>query len=134
VLLIDRSTFPKRKSCGEGLFPRGVAELADLGVLPALEGFSAPVSSLRFTMDGVSAEAPVGREVRGALGVQRSRLDEALMLRAGEAGVEVRLGVEARELRRIDGRFSIDVEGVTDARMIVAADGLRSGVRARRRR
>ena len=153
VLLVDRAMFPRRKSCGEGMFPRGVVELDDLGVLPRLRGFCAPVSSLRFTMDGLSAEAPVGRESRGALGVQRWRLDEVMMVRAREIGVEVRLGVEAQKLKRVestspphsrspstergrsegilnvDGRFTIDVDGAEGARMIVAADGLRSGLR-----
>ncbi|HEY8745294.1 MAG TPA: FAD-dependent oxidoreductase, partial [Chloroflexota bacterium] len=36
VLLLERSTAPRRKACGEGLFPAGVAELERLGVLPTL--------------------------------------------------------------------------------------------------
>jgi len=33
-ILIDKSTFPRRKPCGEGLSARGIAELTALGVSP----------------------------------------------------------------------------------------------------
>ncbi|MGH3440130.1 MAG: FAD-dependent oxidoreductase, partial [Sciscionella sp.] len=32
VLLLEKSTFPREKVCGDGLTPRGVKQLIDLGV------------------------------------------------------------------------------------------------------
>ena len=36
VLLLEKSTFPREKVCGDGLTPRGVKQLIDLGVLGRL--------------------------------------------------------------------------------------------------
>src|SRR4030088_2553985 len=32
VLLLEKSTFPREKVCGDGLTPRGVKQLIDLGI------------------------------------------------------------------------------------------------------
>ena len=32
VLLLEKSTFPRPKVCGDGLTPRGVKQLIDLGI------------------------------------------------------------------------------------------------------
>ena len=36
VLLLDRATFPRHKTCGEGIMPEGVRILDTLGALPAI--------------------------------------------------------------------------------------------------
>jgi flavin-dependent dehydrogenase len=89
-------------------------------------------------MQGVSAEAPFS-----AAGVQRLVLDEALLRACIDNGVDVRTGVEARKLVSGPGGFGVEIEGeAVEARVLVAADGARSGLRvqagldrpARRRR
>ncbi|HAN72758.1 MAG TPA: FAD-linked oxidoreductase, partial [Actinobacteria bacterium] len=38
VTLVDAETFPRDKPCGDGLTPRAIAELDQLGLSPWLEG------------------------------------------------------------------------------------------------
>lgn len=56
VALVDRTTFPRDKVCGDGLTPSAVATLGELGVDRVLEGF-APVGQMEVT-------GPVGDRLR----------------------------------------------------------------------
>lgn len=47
VLLLDRTTFPRDKTCGDGLTPRCVAMLDDIGVLSEVEKVSHRINSAR---------------------------------------------------------------------------------------
>jgi len=129
VLVIDRASFPRRKACGEGIFPNGVAELERLGLLPGLAARGVFLEELRFSIDGLAVAAPMGG--RAGLGIQRRLLDAALIEAARTTGVEVCLGRRATGLRREGGRYTgVDTDaGSLDARVIVAADGLGSGLR-----
>jgi flavin-dependent dehydrogenase len=130
VLIVERAEFPRRKTCGEGLFPYGVAELERLGVLddPALR--TAPLRRLRFNAGGHTASAPLGRQRQG-LGIQRDLLDAALLDRARAAGVEVCTGVAVRGLETERSHVAaLDTSaGTIAARAFVAADGLNSRLR-----
>lgn len=55
VALVDASDFPRDKTCGDGIAPQALNELATLGVPDAAAGF-APVRRLRL-------RSPLGREV-----------------------------------------------------------------------
>lgn len=130
VVLVDRASFPRRKACGEGLFPRGVRELRDLGVLNGVAPFL-ELERIRFHAAGQVAEAKLGRPAARAAGVQRDLLDAALLAEAQSAGVEVRTGCRAIALiPDSDSSFSLLTDGgELEARAIVAADGLNSGLR-----
>jgi len=39
TLVIERSTFPREKVCGDGLTPRGAKQLIEMGIDPSSEGF-----------------------------------------------------------------------------------------------
>jgi flavin-dependent dehydrogenase len=97
VLLAERERFPREKLCGEFISPECLEHFARLGVLDRMEdGGGARVSETVFY-------APSGRSVavpsawfggahgaRGdALGLSRAEMDERLLERAREAGVEV---------------------------------------------
>ena len=57
VLLLDRSTFPRDKTCGDGLTPRCVAMLDEIGVLSEVEKVSHRINSARiFSPNGKSVE------------------------------------------------------------------------------
>lgn len=130
VLLIDRSSFPRRKPCGEGLFPRGLAELADLDVLASLGNEAFNLRSVRFTLDQRYAETRIGWAGGGAIGVARDRLDALLLDSAAGAGADIETGVQVRSLAGAEGRFNVETEGRSiDGSVIVAADGLNSGLR-----
>src|SRR5437660_288868 len=60
VLLVDKAKFPREKTCGDGLTPRAVAVLHDMGVLDALLRAGQPISGVEIVSpDGYSIGAPV---------------------------------------------------------------------------
>jgi flavin-dependent dehydrogenase len=125
--------FPGPKVCGEGILPRGVSELERLGVLTAIASQSAGLDRLRFELQGRSAETWLSPWRSRGVGVQRAHLDAALLRRAEAAGAEVSLGVGVQGLLpAVAGRFrGVRTDrGEIEARLIVAADGLRSTLRA----
>ncbi len=130
VVVVERNREHRRKACGEGLFPLGVAELQQLGLIDELRGQSAPISGVRFSAGEHSAWAPL-RGMCGGLGVQRPGLDRALLAHAKAAGADVRMGVPGRGLVVEAGRAAgVKTDGgVIQAKVVVGADGLHSGVR-----
>lgn len=130
VLLLDRSSFPRRKACGEALFPQGRAELAALNVQTLLTGDSIELRAVRFTLGRRSAEARIGSQGPGAIGVSRLKLDSLLIDAARRAGAEIETGVPVRRLAREGRHYEVEADGErADGKVIVAADGLRSGLR-----
>lgn len=136
VLLCERQPFPIDKVCGEGLMPTGVAHLQQLGVsdLPHF-----PFRGVRYVAPGAArddlyASAPF-REGPG-WGIRRTALSAALHARAQQLPtVCIRSGVTAVPqtvehdgvLVRIAARSR--AAGTVRARLLVAADGLRSPLR-----
>lgn len=131
VQLIDRARTPGLKACGEAVFPRGVTELAGLGVLNRLQDFVL-LDRLRFHLGATTAEAKIGAEGVRGIGVRRSLLGEALLQVARQAGVEV---IQDTLVETLLPGASVAYGGVetsrgkAEARVIIAADGLRSGLR-----
>ena len=129
VVLLDRAGFPRRKACGEGLFPAGAHELGALGIEPASIG--TPLTAVRFTAGRAVAEAPISLSGAPGYGVQRERLDAALLAQAAAAGVDVRIGVPVTGLNIRDGNVAAfrTPAGPVEARAFVAADGAQSKLR-----
>lgn len=132
VVVADRGHGPIDKACGEGVMPLGITRLRELGVLAHLDfERTASIRGIRYVNEsGVSACAtlPDG----GGLGIRRLALSAALFARAREVGVELREGCDARWLGRGengDQRLLLGDEPLK-ARFLVAADGLRSTLRA----
>ena len=133
VLLVDRSTFPREKVCGDGLTPRAVAVMERMGVDPGGPGFF-PVEGCRVVGTGGRSVEFVWPGARSfpALGLVRRRLDfdHLLARRASDAGADVREGVEALRPLVRDGRVAGAVlreadgeEQVVRSRFVVASDG-----------
>lgn len=132
VLILERSTEDRGKPCGEGLFPRGVAELDRLGLLEAVRASAAELSGLRFYAGSNTAEASLGSHGRRGLGVRRDVLDPLLRERVGQAGAELRRDVSVSELVQRDGHIAgvlTDRGETVSARVIVGADGVGSRLR-----
>jgi len=141
VLLLDRATFPRHKTCGEGIMPAGVAILEALGVLPAVMeqgGFCA--RGLRFrSRAGVWAQADFPATAKGpanSVVIRRYELDHLLLEQArATPGVTVREGWAVTDaVERAEA-----IEGVTAhppgwkgsaetfrAPLTIGADGMRS--------
>jgi menaquinone-9 beta-reductase len=132
VLGVDRATFPRDKTCGDGLTARALRILEELGVdVPALPGYAA--------VDEVVCISPSGRRVvlplphRGASSgvIPRMELDAALVQRVRDAGVEIREGTALEQLGDTEHglRATLADGTVVDATYVVAADGQWSSVR-----
>ena len=110
---------PVDKACGEGLMPSAVADLVELGVAP--EGHR--LAGIRYVGSGRSVDAPFRRG--DGLGVRRTTLHAALSEAVEEAGVKV-VPRAVEDVVSVDGHVRVDD---TEARFLVAADGLHSRVR-----
>lgn len=130
ALVVERSPTLPEKACGEGLMPGAVRVLGDLGVelTAALE-----LQGIRFLDERAEASARFPGQAGRAM--SRVRLMQALAERALALGVELRLGHTLRDFRYqarvVSAELSAPGRGTLqlDARLLVAADGLRSGIR-----
>lgn len=132
ALVVERSRSLPDKACGEGLMPGAVAALAELGV--ELEG-AIELRGVRFLDE--QAEASARFPGRSGCALSRSRLMLALAERARAVGVELWLGHTLREFRYRGCTTLASVQTAgggareLSATLLIAADGLRSGVRRR---
>ena len=146
VHVIDRARFPRPKPCAEYLSPEASRILADMGALEPVEASGAAA------LAGIHVRAPNGSVIAGdfaashgfrgyrdrGLSVRREVLDTILVDRARRAGARVTEGVRVTDVIRgatnrvtgvatlADGR-----PGTIGARLVIAADGLRSIVAKR---
>ena len=136
VLLVDKSTFPREKVCGDGLTPRGVRAIEKMGVDPHETGF-VRIDALRtHGAGGVVIDLPwPSLDDFPRIGLVRTRyhLDHLLVRRAVEAGAEFQEGVEAQKPILDDGKWVTGAVLAWDgqvrdvrARFVVAADGASS--------
>ena len=96
VTLVDKATFPRDKTCGDGLGPGARRVLDGLGLSDRLREFHMPMSVAISGPGGVEAFArgPImeGRDLAGYV-TPRIALDDLLLGAARDAGAEVREGV-----------------------------------------
>jgi menaquinone-9 beta-reductase len=133
VTVLERRAGPVDKACGEGLLPGGVRALSTLGVLGRIgRDDAAPVREIRW-IEGDGVTAALRLPAPGGCGVRRTALSAALRARAVELGAELIEGTEVRAHRREGDRIWAELAdgGAVAARVLVAADGLASAVRAR---
>lgn len=123
VVVLDRGAPSHDKACGEGLMPRAVAQLRELGLALDPPEF-AKVRGVRFVQDDAVAEA-VFRDGEGMV-ARRPALHARLADRARDCGADLRFGARVTGLAS-DGVATAD--GVVRARFVVGADGLHSRVR-----
>ncbi|GAA1432963.1 NAD(P)/FAD-dependent oxidoreductase [Microlunatus lacustris] len=133
VLLADAATFPRDKTCGDGLTPRALAELDRLG----LGGWSrgrATNRGLRAHGFGQVLELPWpgGSLPDHGSAVPRADLDDRIRTAALEAGATALDGARAVDVVRDGDRVSAVVLATADGprtvacRRLVVADGVRS--------
>ena len=125
VLLLDRADFPRDKSCGDGIAPQALDELARLGVAEVLAD-RVPVRRLRIV-------SPGGGQVATTLArpdhvVPRTVFDARLV----EAAVRRGAVLQRRTVRRLAVRpDGVVLDGDLHARVVVGADGVNGVVRRR---
>jgi flavin-dependent dehydrogenase len=143
VTLVDKATFPRDKTCGDGLGPGARRVLDGLGLAERLEQFHMPTSVAISGPGEVEAVArgPImeGRDLAGYV-TPRLALDDLLLDAARESGAEVREGVSFEGMTRAgpdsaaqagpDGGERVRLStGEATFDLVVGADGAYSGVR-----
>jgi menaquinone-9 beta-reductase len=138
VLLLDRSDFPRDKSCGDGIAPHCFDQLASIGVTGVEAGWT-PLTELELARGDQSVARPMARPVHV---IPRQVFDARLVERAVARGVELRrekvVSIETVSTRTVPNRtvphenssHEIVLNGTISARIVVGADGAHSVVRA----
>ena len=99
VVLVEKKVFPREKTCGDGLTPRSVRQLTDMGLAGALSG-AHRYTGLRSCAYGLTVELPWPEHPSfPSLGyvITRHDLDQVVAERAAKAGAVVWQGTEAAE-------------------------------------
>jgi geranylgeranyl reductase family protein len=123
VLLLDRSDFPRDKSCGDGIAPHCFAALAAIGVTDVEAGW-APLTRLELARGEQSVERPMARPVYV---IPREVFDARLVERAVERGAVLR---RERVVSVETGPHAIVLNGTISAPVVIGADGAHSVLRA----
>ncbi len=129
VRIIDRATFPRDKTCGDGLTTVALCELAVLGLHPS------SIPSWR-SIDGVRITSPSGRVAQlevptdGSLYIAtapRLALDEQFVQRARDVGAETSLRLAVVDVVRNGERWlvSCDDGSTVEAAYVFHAAGAR---------
>jgi geranylgeranyl reductase family protein len=138
VTVVERSAFPREKVCGDGLTPRGVAAMLNMGIDPDDPGFER-VKGLRVHSRDAMIELPFPElSSFPGYGVVRTRhdFDALLMERAQKAGARLFQRTEA-VAPTLDGGWvrGATIRSVEDddaeptdvrARFVIASDGAAS--------
>lgn len=146
VRVVDRAHFPRPKPCAEYLSPEASRLLEAMGALERVERSGAA------QLTGISVRAPSGAVIKGdfiaahgfrgfrdrGLSVRREVLDAILLDCAREAGARVCEGVRVTDVVRDAAKRVVGVRTLADgrsgeirARLVIAADGLRSVIARR---
>lgn len=111
VALLDKATFPREKTCGDGLTPRAINVLDDLGLLPALlqDGCKMNEATV-FAPNGtpVTTQMP-NREQTPAimLAIPRIKLDNLILQKAVAAGANLMEGVNIQNVEIQDAGVTV---------------------------
>lgn len=133
VVLADAAVFPRDKTCGDGLTPRAVGELAALGLEDWLRAHTVN-QGLRAHGFGqvLHLPWPGGHLPSWGSAVARTELDDHLRTTAIKSGATAVDGARAVDVRREGGRVTGVVFKTADGpveigcRTLVVADGVRS--------
>ncbi len=128
VLLLDRSEFPRDKTCGDGLTPRALRVLDAMGIL-------ADVARLGCPIDRYEVVAPNGKRTTSqthALVVPRLKLDDVIVRRAIASGATFRGSVAVDRVEPGPSGVIIHTRHeALHARYAVVATGAATGVLTR---
>ncbi len=122
VLLLDRSDFPRDKTCGDGIAPHVLDVLAGVGAADVVEGWE-PLRRLDLTH---RSRTVAGRLRRPVWVIPRAVFDARLVARATAAGAVLR----RHRVRRVSvGAEAVTLDDDLHTALVVGADGASSVVR-----
>ncbi|MFB7874396.1 NAD(P)/FAD-dependent oxidoreductase [Nocardia sp. NPDC056064] len=138
VIVLDSAALPSETLSTHLLWPAGVAELQQLGVLPEVTALGAPPLTRAYAEGagfGIGTAFPAVDGIDYALCVRRTGLDDVLVRAAVAAGAELRTRCRVESVvfdgNRCAGvRYTDQSGAVTEIRasLVVGADGRRSTV------
>ncbi len=147
VVLCDKASFPRDKTCGDGLTTTALRLLERLGLDPAVVAGWEPVTEVVLrSPSGRLVELPLPDNGLFAAVAPRATLDTALLAVAARQGAEIRQGAALQSLRETGSGIEVTIApAVSDAastgvvapldgevitaRHVIAADGMYSTVR-----
>jgi geranylgeranyl reductase family protein len=130
TLILEKTTFPREKVCGDCINPACWPVLDRLGISGAiLDCAHAKLDHVRFVpRTGRSTDVAFAVSGRGAIAIRRSRFDSILLNHARQSGAEV---LENTKVRRVakNEKWRVETDrGNFAASYLVAADGRNSSV------
>lgn len=125
VLVLDKASFPRTKSCGGGVSP-AVAQWFDFDFTPIVQNH---VSQVKYTFKmGDPAEVEL-QDVTPMWMVKRSQFDNFLIEQATVKGAEFKSGVEVTGASLQGDTWQVQTsDGTFEGKYLIAADGANSTV------
>lgn len=126
VVVVDRASFPRDKTCGDGLTTGALRLLEQLGVpLAALDASAAVSDVVLVSPSGRRIQLPLPRDGEHTRVMRRVDLDEALVAAARASGAMVIENAALTELKSLDSGVEATLEDgrALRAPFAVAADG-----------
>ena len=130
VLLLDRAEFPRDKTCGDGLTPRALRALDQMGMLDTVAQHGCAVDAYEVVApQGHSTRAPITAEP-GALVVPRHTLDDLLLRHATARGARFDGGISVQRIEPTASGVQVHSShrDVRHARVAIVATGAATGV------
>ena len=106
VVLVDSQGFPRDKTCGSGVSPKGIRVLEELGVWPQVRSEAYPINGLRLVTRGGREVFVSGGDSDAAVICLRRTFDNILLERALSLGTRFVPGFHARVLLEENGRVA----------------------------
>ncbi len=137
VLLLDRTSFPREKICGDGLTPGATELLNTLGVLQNLsEHQRYPIQAIRFAtprMQILDVPFTSRHKTGNFLVIPRKILDQVLLQKAIESGAHFEIGTVQNVIRQDDRVVGCEIRAYGQlqkryAKIVIGADGASSVV------
>jgi geranylgeranyl reductase family protein len=130
VVMVDKATFPRDKTCGDGLTTAALTHLERLGVAVPRLGAEPVRSVVVVAPDRWQVELPLPEPGWHATVVERTTLDAALVDQARAVGTTVHDGVSAEAVGGDGDAMRVRTSDGTEWRtpFVVAADGHYSSV------
>ncbi len=132
LLVVDKATFPRDKTCGDGLTTGALRLLDEIGFdVRSLPSWVGVTDTVLVSPTGREVEVPLPPAGAYAGVVPRAELDVALVVHARARGVDVREGAGVTAIQEGDDSVIATLADGTavTARFVVAGDGHYSPVR-----
>ena len=125
VLVLEKASFPRDKSCGGGVSP-AIADWFDFDFAPVIQN---QISQVKYTWKmGDAAEVQL-KDVTPMWMVQRGEFDNFLMQQATQQGVELKDGIEVTGINSQGDSWQVSTSnGDFAGKYLIAADGANSVV------